>query len=428
MKKGRLIVALLTSMLLTAFPINTFAQTDSISFTSKDVDENVLFREMFGLNSNAVYVNSVMEKYTKSSKFGVALTPTEEKELEKRFERENKLKPLLTETLQTDPDFAWIYIDQTKNGQFNIGFTKPINEKLEKIKELTSLIEDSDLIKIHQAKISEKDLNLEMERVIKEIDYFNSIGITVHKVNTNIPKEKVEIHISPYDNSSVQAIKSRLNSDFIDVVENKYEVNFDSRLNHYDPLQSGTAITKNDPNSTNRCSTGFIARSSSGTYYLVTAGHCTQANDVIYQGGQFIGITAGSNQGGTNDSAVITIPSSLASKLVYVNNPGDLTLTSVQASNGDMVGEIVCKVGIATNNTCGTITSTNVYRSIAGTVFTNVREANYAAASGDSGGLVYYDTMAKGIHFASSGGAPGVPYTTWYSHASEILSYWGLSF
>jgi len=144
---------------------------------------------------------------------------------------------------------------------------------------------------------------------------------------------------------------------------------------------------------------------------IVTAGHVAtttaSGNNWIRYGsasGTIFAETKARQQSGSVDAAWCEITNT---SYVPTNNiMGGTLLTSTLNPS---VGDVVYKIGYASNLTSGTVTSTNYNATVGGISFTNLSRASYNSLSGDSGGLVCTFNMSTstgytvGIHKASTG-------------------------
>lgn len=128
---------------------------------------------------------------------------------------------------------------------------------------------------------------------------------------------------------------------------------------------------------------------------FVTAGHAYNTGDPAYYNNTLIGSCDFSIQGGSVDAAFISI-----------------TNFSIVPNNGNLIGEEyniwagdnVTKLGETIAQSEGYITSTNANVNAGGISYTDMGEATYLSASGDSGGPVYLTNSKKviGIHKGST--------------------------
>ena len=128
---------------------------------------------------------------------------------------------------------------------------------------------------------------------------------------------------------------------------------------------------------------------------FVTAGHAYNTGDPAYYNNTLIGSCDLSIQGGSVDAAFISI-----TNFSLVPNNGNLTGEEYNIWAGDNV----TKLGETIAQSEGYITSTNANVNVGGISYTDMGEATYLSASGDSGGPVYLTNSKKviGIHKGST--------------------------
>jgi streptogrisin C len=192
-------------------------------------------------------------------------------------------------------------------------------------------------------------------------------------------------------------------------------------------LIGGQAITR----SGSRCSLGFNARSSSGTRYVITAGHCTAGGGTWSGSGGTIGSVSGTSFP-TNDYGRITVSSSSAVSTPLVDRysaGSDVTVAGSQAAG---VGAAVCRSGSTTGWRCGSITQTNATVCYSqGCVYQTIR-TNACAEPGDSGGSLVTNpgsgtrVQAQGLTSGGSGNCSSGG-TTYFQPINEALNAYGLT-
>jgi streptogrisin C len=140
----------------------------------------------------------------------------------------------------------------------------------------------------------------------------------------------------------------------------------------------------------NSCSAGFNLRNpSTGAKYLLTAGHCVSAGSTLKGQG---GVTFGT----VNESWFPTFDDSITRNTNtgywiqgpwFDSNPSNGPFNSFSGYTDAPVGTIVCKAGITTKFTCGTITikDEDVTYSSGDTVY-NMTRHSACVQPGDSGG------------------------------------------
>lgn len=128
---------------------------------------------------------------------------------------------------------------------------------------------------------------------------------------------------------------------------------------------------------------------------FVTAGHAYNTGDPAYYNNTLIGSCDFSIQGGSVDAAFISI-----TNFSIVPNNGNLTGEEYNIWAGDNV----TKLGETIAQSEGYITSTNANVNADGIYYTDMGEATYLSAFGDSGGPVYLTDSKKviGIHKGST--------------------------
>ncbi|GAA2072840.1 S1 family peptidase [Actinomadura alba] len=174
-----------------------------------------------------------------------------------------------------------------------------------------------------------------------------------------------------------------------------------------------------------RCSLGFNVRSSSGTQYFLTAGHCTNIGSTWTNGSTTLGTRAGTSFPG-NDYGIVQYTNSTIAKegSVYLYGGGYQDITSATTP---AVGQSVRRSGSTTGVRSGTVTALNqtVTYSGSGTVSGLIR-TNACAEPGDSGGSLYWGTTAYGLTSGGSGNCT-VGGTTFFQPVTEALSVYGVS-
>ncbi|MEA2564108.1 MAG: hypothetical protein QOH06_5612 [Acidobacteriota bacterium] len=187
------------------------------------------------------------------------------------------------------------------------------------------------------------------------------------------------------------------------------EVDHPSRPLEY--VYGGPAVTD--------CTAGFTVVNGSGTLGISTAGHCPDvqafnSRPLPYQAGEFFGAI---------DAQWHTAPDLIPTNRVFdgqsdATTPSYRFITSYKTRSQQVVGEFVCKYGVVTGYTCGTISSTTFAPDyIPGVTNTYVRIDNpnqEQGMPGDSGGPFFsgetaYGTMSGGV-VGSGGSANGVFY------------------
>lgn len=184
-------------------------------------------------------------------------------------------------------------------------------------------------------------------------------------------------------------------------------------------IQGGDAIYA----SSWRCSLGFNVRSSSGTEYFLTAGHCTDGAGTWYSNSgrtTVIGSTAGSSFPG-NDYGIVQYSGS-------VSRPGTANGVDITRAATPSVGTTVIRDGSTTGTHSGRVTALNATVNYGGgDIVSGLIQTTVCAEPGDSGGPLYgsngtaYGLTSGGSGNCSSGG------TTFFQPVTEALSAYGVS-
>jgi streptogrisin D len=175
-----------------------------------------------------------------------------------------------------------------------------------------------------------------------------------------------------------------------------------------------------------RCSAGFNTRSGSGRNYVLTAGHCTDLGGTwTTSSGQTIGPVAASSFPGNDYGAIrISNPASLDPRggVLHYGAFRDIT-----GASRVPVGTTACKTGSTTGTTCGQVQAYNVtVRYAEGTVY-GLTRTNICTQPGDSGGPLYYNSLAQGITSGGTIGGCGGGFQSFFQPADEALSVYGLT-
>ncbi len=164
---------------------------------------------------------------------------------------------------------------------------------------------------------------------------------------------------------------------------------------------------------------------SGGTYYFLTAGHCTNLSDTWYaDSGQTsqLGVTAGSSFPG-DDFGIVQYTTSPGGGDVYLYNGSYQDITT--AGNA-FVGQSVSRSGSTTGVHGGSVQGLNATVNYAeGTVF-GLIQTNVCAEGGDSGGSLFAGSTALGLTSGGSGNCT-IGGTTYFQPVTEPLSVYGVS-
>ncbi|WAP55207.1 S1 family peptidase [Streptomyces sp. S465] len=171
-----------------------------------------------------------------------------------------------------------------------------------------------------------------------------------------------------------------------------------------------------------RCSLGFNVRSSSGTNYFVTAGHCTDGAGTWWSNSSHtstIGPTAGSSFP-TNDYGLVQYSGS-------VSPSGTVGSQDITSAANPTVGQTVTRRGSTTGIHSGRVTALNATVNYGGgDIVYGMIQTTVCAEPGDSGGPLYAGTTALGLTSGGSGDCTSGG-TTFFQPVVEALNAYGVS-
>ncbi|MEV6737743.1 S1 family peptidase [Streptomyces sp. NPDC051104] len=172
-----------------------------------------------------------------------------------------------------------------------------------------------------------------------------------------------------------------------------------------------------------RCSLGFNVQDSSGNYYFLTAGHCTDGAGTWWSNSSHsttLGTTAGSSFPG-NDYGIVRYTNSSVTKSGTV---GSVDITSAATPS---VGTTVYRRGSTTGIHSGRVTALNATVNYGnGDVVYGLIQTTVCAEPGDSGGPLYSNSgVAYGLTSGGSGNCTSGG-TTFFQPVTEALSAYGV--
>jgi len=176
-----------------------------------------------------------------------------------------------------------------------------------------------------------------------------------------------------------------------------------------------------------RCSLGFNVRNSAGTYFFITAGHCTNITASWYANSSrttLLGTRTGSSFPG-NDYGIVQYAAS------YTNHPGNVNLYNgstqdITGAGTPTVGQTVRRSGSTTGVRSGQVTGLNATVNYPQGTVSGLIRTTVCAEGGDSGGSLFSGSTALGLTSGGSGNCSsgGV---TYFQPVQEVLSRYGVS-
>ena len=176
-----------------------------------------------------------------------------------------------------------------------------------------------------------------------------------------------------------------------------------------------------------RCSLGFNVRNSAGTYYFLTAGHCTNIGSTWYANSSLttvLGSRAGTSFPG-NDYGIVRYTNTA------ISHPGNVylyngTYQDITSAATPYVNQYVRRSGSTTGVRGGYVTALNATVNYSqGSVYGLIR-TTVCAEPGDSGGSLFAGTTAMGLTSGGSGNC-STGGTTYFQPVTEPLGVYGVS-
>lgn len=233
-------------------------------------------------------------------------------------------------------------------------------------------------------------------------------------------ENRIVVELKELNDNKIQEFKnSVVNSPAIKFVQSEGEIVLKVDLYPGCEVRAGTSSG----------SFGFRARRNSDSQVgMLTAGHVISVGEGARTGSNptIIGTCSASQMSGSIDAAFI--PITFPNNYVPTNilcGASDVLSTSTDELTG---GATVYKIGKVTGLTSGQVISSSTSVTYSGVTLTNIVSTSYAAAVGDSGGIVYSIDAGNvrptvGLHFANTVSGS----TSYYAKADEVLSAFGLS-
>jgi hypothetical protein len=284
----------LCGSMLSALLVVTALTVPSVAQASRpgQIESAIQFREPFGLKTDRAYV-SLVDSMWPVSRYGVALTPAEEADLDARLAVQEQLDPLV-KALGREPSSAGVYIDQKDGGAVVVSY---VGDKTA----VQSKVEASALrgatIRYRQVAHSVRDLKAIAADVQARPWIWRAAGANSVKTNVDVVANKVSVEIFDPTNQGQQALKSAY-GDVLEVTAgaNPIAVSYNDgvpapigcnpaqcRAPMPSAIFGGIAIFPTP--SGGRCTSGYWARNAAGNKYLVTAGHCLAEGDPSWSTG-----------------------------------------------------------------------------------------------------------------------------------------------
>jgi len=190
-----------------------------------------------------------------------------------------------------------------------------------------------------------------------------------------------------------------------------------TRISGGDSIYAGSA----------QCTLSFNVRNSVGTYYFLTAGHCTNVGSTWYANSgltTILGSRAGTSFPG-NDYGIVRYTNTAISKPGNVNLHNG-TYRDITSAGNPGPGQPVCISGPVGGYRCGSIVSVNNTVNYPQGTVSGLGRINICSYPGESGAPVFSGNTAVGIVSGGSGSCTTGGYT-YYQPVTEPLAVYGVS-
>jgi hypothetical protein len=359
---------------------------------AEQLEDELRFRRDFGLSTDVGLVRSLMlDRAAYEGGYGVALTPIELADLQRRLTIQEQLTPL-RELAQAQPTFAGLWIDQQAGGVIMVAFAGDAATHRAAIE---ALAPSGSTVHVLDVEFTLAELEATREVVDRDRLILKSQGIWIRELGIDPRLNRVEVAVDELTDVAVEQLHARFGDTI--VVEQSGNPTPTGCSNRYNcigpPVRAGIAAPTN---SAYPCSLGFLVRQAyaPGTGWL-TAGHCASVGAVWHHAGVSIGTIRASCWPSCwrSDAAVGGwLNTTYASYRVYRTSISNTRVNIVQVQNGDNLGDQVCLNGRRQPHDqgfrCGMLSE---IRSVdyGGTWFVDMRYATFSSWSGDSGGAVH---------------------------------------
>lgn len=348
------------------------------------------FRRDFGLNTDPEFVAQLMTNPAAyEGGYGVALTPDELSDLQRRLEIQNQIGPLKG-FAEAQPSFAGLWFNQRRGGVITVAFAGSAPTYREVIE---ALAPTGSTVEVIDVQYSWAQLEETLELVERDRLSLKKEGLWIRELGIDPRPNRVEVKIEELTDAAVRQLHARFGDTI--VVEQSGHPTYTACVNRYDcigpPVRAGIATTSNG------CSLSFLVKVSGapGTGWL-TASHppCGPAGQVVYHNGIAIGtirkscwdpcLRADASLGGW-------LNATYASYRVYFTSTSNTQVRYQQGEYGDTIGMTTCLNARRQPGDwgfrCGVLDEINRV-DYGDHYFLDQRYATYHAYNGDSGGAV----------------------------------------
>lgn len=199
--------------------------------------------------------------------YGIALTPDENAEIDRRLTIEAQVEPL-SQYLMTEPAFGGGYTDQAGGHILDIAFATDPSKYEARIREL---LPPGALYRLRQVKHSIAELNAVQDRITADRSVLAVMGIHVNAIIVDVVSNVVEVGVAQVDQAAVAVLEARYGTGILRMFGGGQatltHTGCFSRTHCYGPpLRAGISVNPSG------CSLGFVVNQS-GQRRILTAGH-----------------------------------------------------------------------------------------------------------------------------------------------------------
>lgn len=398
MNGRRRVAALAAATLLFVTSLNAAAVTVPVE-TARDLAERLeielSFRRDFGLATDVAVLTQLMTNPSAyAGSYGVALTPAELGDLQRRLEIQNQTGPV-KEYAEAQPTFAGLWRNQQRGGALSVAFA---GDAANHRAEIERLAPAGSVVDVIDVKYSWAELEQTLERVERDRLTLKDQGLWIRELGIDPRPNRVEVAVEQLNDEVVNELHARFGEAI--VVEQSGHPTLTGCSNRYDcigpPVRAGIAAPTN---AAVPCSLGFLVHRPGAPYPGVgwlTAGHCAQTIGATwYHAGVAIGDIRRTCWPSCDFSDAALggwLNSTYSSHRVYRTNISNTRVNLVQGPNGWVLDDQVCLNGrrqpYDQGFRCGLLDEIrrvdygNVY-------FWDQGFATFAVYNGDSGGAVH---------------------------------------
>jgi len=379
-------VALVMALLV----VGTVPQATRAVVSEADVAEGVRFRSEMGFVTDLDFINAVSRDIRSSWDYGVALTPTEKAEIDRRLEIGAQSGPL-SRHLRSVPTYAGGYTDQAGGHVFVIGFT---DDPARHEAAIQDLLPAGATYRVRRVPHTLAELMDLQERITVERNFLAAQGISVTAIIVDEIHNQVEVGVADLDDDDVSTLEGRYGDGILSVFKSGGGIltACNSRYDCYGPpLRAGINVDQTG------CSLGFVVNQS-GVRRILTAGHvpCGSTAGTLHHAGSAIGSVrtrswfAGDTWETADAAAIGNLTATQDDNLVYRTSTTTNAVGVAQSFDSETYSNFVCLSGRYKEAVrCGTRVTTNATICFAEGCLREQREATFEIYIGDSGGAVY---------------------------------------